>query len=79
MNHINVFRKDENEIETLTQTRIYYNDIGMEFGIEIFAMLIMKCEKREIIEVIELKNQESIQRLEDKENFHYRRIESSHY
>ena len=41
-----MFAKNEKEQETLTQAvRIYSDDIGMEFGIEKCAMLIMKSEK----------------------------------
>ena len=44
-----VFAKNEKELKTLIQTIIIYSqDIGMEFGIEKCAMLIMKCGKREM-------------------------------
>ena len=43
MNDIELFARKEKELETLTQAvRIYSQDIGMEFGIEKHAMLIMK-------------------------------------
>ena len=47
MNDIKVFVKNEKELETLIQTiRIYNQDIGIEFGAEIFAKLIMNSGKR---------------------------------
>ena len=47
-------QKNEKEQETLIQTvRIYSQNIGMEFGIEKFTMLIMKSGKRETEEGIE--------------------------
>ena len=55
MNDINLFAKNEKELETLVQIeRMYSQDIGMEFGIEKRAMLIMRSGKREIKEIIEL-------------------------
>ena len=45
--------------------------MGMEFGIEKCAMLIIKEQKREILEGIELTNQENIKILEEKENYKY--------
>ena len=42
MDDINLFAKNEEELEILMQVvRIYSDDIGMEFGIEKCAMLIM--------------------------------------
>ena len=56
-------------LETLIQTiRIYRQDIGMEFGIEKCALLIMKSERRETAERIELPNQERIRTLGGKKN-----------
>ena len=43
----------EKELETLTQAvRIYNQDIGMEFGIDKCAMLIMRGGKRQMTEGI---------------------------
>ena len=57
---IKIFAKNKKELETLIQTiRIYSQDIGMEFGIEKCAMLIMKSVKRETAEGTELANQKS--------------------
>ena len=61
MDNINLFAKNERELETLIQTvRIYHHDIGMEFGIEKFTMLIMKSGKRLMTEQIDHLNQEKI-------------------
>ena len=47
MDDIKLFAKNEKELETLIHTvRIYSQDIGMEFGIEKCAMLVMKSGKR---------------------------------
>ena len=56
-------KKKKKELETLIKKiyiRICSQNIGMEFGIEKCAMLIMKKEKREMAERIELPNQENI-------------------
>ena len=51
MNDIKLFAKIEKEPETLIHAvRIYSQDIGMEFGIEKCAMLVMKSGKRHITE-----------------------------
>ena len=40
---LNYLQKNEKELETLIHpVRIYSQDIGMEFGIEKYAMLVMK-------------------------------------
>ena len=47
MDDIKLFAKNEKELETLIHTvRIYCQDIGMEFGIEKYALLVMKSSKR---------------------------------
>ena len=46
MDDIKLFAKDEKELKTVTYTiRIYTQDIGMECGIEKFAMLVIKSGK----------------------------------
>ena len=46
MDDIKLFAKIEKELETLMHTvRIYSQDIGMEYGIEKCAMLVMKSGK----------------------------------
>ena len=43
-------KKKENGFETLIQTIVIYNqDMGMEFGIEVYAIVIMKNETTEAI------------------------------
>ena len=73
MDYIKVFaKKTEKEVETVIQTiRIYKQDRGMEYGIEKYAMLIIKSGKSEIAEGLELPNQESIRKLSEKENEKY--------
>ena len=51
--------------------RIYSQDIGMEFSIEKYAMLIMKSGKKRITELMELPNQESIRTLGAKKIYQY--------
>ena len=47
INHIKIFAKNEKEQETLLQiTRIFSQDIGMEFGIEKYVILIMKNKRK---------------------------------
>ena len=59
--NIKLFAKNEKELETLIQAvRIYSDDIGIEFGIEKCAVLVMKSEKRQMTKVLELPNQEKI-------------------
>ena len=74
MDGIKLFAKNEKELETLIQTRIISQDIGMEFGIEKYAILIMKSRKRQITEGIELPNPKKIRTLEEKETYKYRGI-----
>ena len=77
---IKLFAKDENELETLTQTMTIYSlDIGMEFGIEKCVKLIMKSEKRHMTEGMELPNQEKNQNTQRKGNLQITgNIESGH-
>ena len=52
------------ELETLIhQVRIYSQDIGIEFGIEKCAMLVMKSGKRHTTDGIELPNKDKIRML----------------
>ena len=45
--------------------------IGMEFGIEKFAMLVMKSGKRHMTDGMELPNDEKIRTLEENETYKY--------
>ena len=64
--------KNEKELEILIKAvGIYSDDIGVEFGIEKCAMLIMKCEKQHMTEGTELPNQDKIKKLGEKETYKY--------
>ena len=65
---INLFAKNEKELETIT---IYSQDIGMEFGIEKCALLIMKSGKQHLTDGIELPNQDKIRTLTENETYKY--------
>ena len=55
----NYLQKNEKEQETLIQAvRIYSQDIGMKFGAEKCAMLVMKSGKRHLTDGMELPNQD---------------------
>ena len=57
MDDIKLFAKNEKELETLIHAvRIYSQDIGMEFGIEKCAILVMKSGKRHMTDRMELPN-----------------------
>ena len=72
MDDIQKFTKYEKELETLIHTvRIYYQDIGMEFGLEICAMQVMKRGKRHLTDVMELPNQEKIRTHSKNKNYKY--------
>ena len=51
--------------------RIYGQDIGMEFGIEKCAMLVMKSGKRHLTDGMKLPNQDKIRTLGEKETYKY--------
>ena len=66
MDDIKSSAKNEKKLETLIHTfRIYSQDIGMEFGIEKCAMLIMKSGKRHMTDGMELPNHNRIRTLEE--------------
>ena len=72
MDDIKLFAKNEKELETLIHAvRIYSQDIGMEFGIEKCAMLVMKSGKRHMTDGIELSNHDKIRTLEENETYKY--------
>ena len=61
------FVKNEKELETLTYAvRIYSQDIGMRFGIEKCAKLVMKSGKKHLTDGMELPNQDKIITLREK-------------
>ena len=72
MDDIKLLAKNEKELETLIHTiRIYSQDIGMEFGIEKCALLVMKSGKRHLTDGIELPNQDNIRTLAENETYKY--------
>ena len=72
MDDIKLFAKNEKELETLIHTpRIYSQDIGIEFGIEKCAMLVMKSGKRHRTDGIELPNQDKIRTLGENDAYKY--------
>ena len=67
-----IIAKNEKELETLIHTvRIYSQDIGMEFGIEKCALLVMKSGKWHLTDGIELPNQDKIRTLAENETYKY--------
>ena len=72
MDDIKLFAKNEKELETLIYTvRIYSRDLGMEFGIEKCAMLVMKSGKQQLTDGMELPNQDKIKMLAENETYKY--------
>ena len=64
--------RNEKELEILIHAvRIYSQDIGMEFGIEKCAMLVMKSGKRYMTDGMKLPNHDRIRTLEEKETYKY--------
>ena len=72
MDDIKLFAKNEKELETLIHAvRIYSQNIGMEFGIEKCAMLVMKSGKRHMTDGMEQPNHEKIRTLGENETYKY--------
>ena len=72
MDDTKLFAKNEKEQETLIHTvRIYSQDIGMEFGIEKCAILVMKSGKQHLPDGMELPNQDKIKTLAENETYKY--------
>ena len=72
MDDIKLFTKNEKELETLIHAvRIYSQDIGMEFGREKCAMLVIKSGKRHMTDGMELPNQDKIRTLRESETNKY--------
>ena len=73
MDDVKLFeKKNEKELETLIHAvRIYSQDIGMEFGIEKCAMLVMKSGKRHLTDVMELPSQDKIRTLTENKTYKY--------
>ena len=72
MDDIKLFAKNKKELETLIHAiRIYSQDIGMEFGIEKCAVLVMKSSKWHMTDGMELPNQDKIRTLRENETYKY--------
>ena len=72
MGDIKLFAKSEKEMEKLIHTvRIHSQDIGMEFGIEKCAILLMKSCKRHMTEGVKLPNQVVIRMHGEKKIYKY--------
>ena len=72
MDDVKLFAKNEKEQETLIHTiRIYSQGIGMEFGIEKCALLVMKSGKRHKTDGIELPDQVKMRTLAENETYKY--------
>ena len=70
MDNIKLFAKNEKESETLIHAvRIYSQDIGIEFGIEKCAILVMKSSKWHLTDGMELPNQDKIWTLGEKKTY----------
>ena len=69
---LNSLQKNEKELKTLIHAvRIYSQDIGMEFGIEKCAMLVMKSAKRHMTVGMELPNHDKIRTVGENETYKY--------
>ena len=72
MDDIKLFATNENELVILIHAIIIYSrDVAMKFGIEKFAILVMKSCKRYLTGGMELPNQEKIRTLGEKETYQY--------
>ena len=68
MEDIKLFVKNEKELETLIHAvLIYSQDIGMKFGREKCAILVMKSGKQHMTDRMELPNQDKIRTLAENE------------
>ena len=69
---LNYLQKNEKELETyIHAVRIYSKDIGIQFGKEKCAKLVLKSGKRPMIDVIELPNQDKTRTLGENETYKY--------
>ena len=71
MDDIKLFAKNEKELETLIhKVKIYSRDIGMEFGIEKCAMLVISG-KWQLIDGMELPNKDKLKTLAENKTYKY--------
>ena len=72
MDDIKLSVKNEKELKSLIHAvSIYSQDIGMEFGIEKCAMLVMKGSKRHMTDGMEVSNLDKIWTFGVKETYKY--------
>ena len=72
MDNLKLYSRNEKGLDSLVQTvRVFSEDIGMEFGIEKCAMLVMK--KRKIVKSVgtELSDGKVIKSLRESESYKY--------
>ena len=68
----NYLQKNEKELETLIHAfRIHNQDIGMEFGFEKCAMIVMKSGERHLTDRMELPIQDKIRTLGENKTYKY--------
>ena len=67
-----MYMDDIKELKTLIHAvRIYSQNIGMEFGIEKAALLVIKSGKRFLTYGMELPNQDKVRKLRENETYKY--------
>ena len=72
MDDLKLFARTKTELETLINTtRIFSQDIQMEFGMEKCALLVMKKGKLETTEGMELPNQTEMRALGEQDSYKY--------
>ena len=72
MNDLNLYSRSEKGLDSLVQTvRVFSEDIGMEFGIEKCAMLVMEKRKIVISVGIELPDGKVIKSLQEGKSYKY--------
>ena len=72
MDDLKLYAKNEKELDSLVQTvRVFSNDIGMQFGLDKCAVLMMKRGKIIKSEGIELPNDEKIRSLKEDDSYRY--------
>ena len=72
MDDLKLFARSEKGLDSLVQTvRVFSDDIGMQFGIEKCAMLVMRRGKKVKSEGIALPNNEKIRSLDETEGYKY--------
>ena len=76
MDDLKLYGKTQKDLESLIQTvRIYSSDIGMEFGLEKCASLIMKRGKIVESDGITLPDDKMIRNLQEDESYKYLRVQ----